>query len=56
VLSNPVHKRLSMGWSLFAIAGMAAVTWLAAVVADRYDGWKAERARRATPTAASPAP
>ncbi len=51
-LSNSMHKRLSMGWSLVSIAAMSAVTWLAAVAADRYDGWKADRARRA---AASPA-
>lgn len=55
-LSSPIHKRLSMAWSLFSIAAMIAVTWIAAVVADRYDGWKAERARRAPSTASSPAP
>jgi len=55
-LSSSIHKRLSMAWSLFSIAAMIAVTWLASVVADRYDGWKAGRARPAPSAASSPAP
>ena len=47
VLSSPLHKRLDMTWSVAGIAALIAATWGLAVAADRYDAWKAARARRA---------
>lgn len=47
VLSSPLHKRLDMAWAVAGIAAMIAVTWGIAVAADRYDTWRAGRARRA---------
>jgi uncharacterized membrane protein len=55
VLSGPLHKRLDMAWAVAGVFAMIAVTWALAVAADRYDAWKAERARRAAaPAAPSP--
>jgi uncharacterized membrane protein len=56
ILSTPLHKSLGMGAAVAGVVGMIAVTWLSAVVADRYDAWKAARARRPAPTTAAPAP
>jgi len=52
VLSSALHKRLGMAAAVAGVVLMIAVTWGAAALADRYDAWKAERLRRATPTAA----
>jgi uncharacterized membrane protein len=46
-LSASLHKRLSMGQSILAVLAMIALTWAASALADRYDGWKAGRARAA---------
>jgi uncharacterized membrane protein len=55
VLSRVIHKRLSMAGAVVGVVAMIAVTWAASAAADRYDAWKAERARRAAaPPAAAP--
>ncbi len=55
VLSSVVHKRLSMPGAVLGVVAMIGVTWAASVAADRYDAWKAERARRgAVPRAPAP--
>lgn len=41
-----LHKRLSMAWAVVAVVAMIFVTWAISVGADRWDPWKAERARR----------
>jgi uncharacterized membrane protein len=46
--SSFLHKRLGMGAALLGVLGMIVLTWGCAVAADRYDGWKAGRAKRAT--------
>jgi len=43
--SAPLHRRLSMGQAIAAVVGMIALTWAASAAADRYDEWKARRAR-----------
>ncbi len=54
-LSSVVHKRLSMTGAVLGVLAMIGVTWAASVAADRYDAWKAERARRTpAPPAAAP--
>ncbi|HEY6098365.1 MAG TPA: heparan-alpha-glucosaminide N-acetyltransferase domain-containing protein, partial [Anaeromyxobacter sp.] len=53
-LSSDLHKRLGMGAALLGVVAMTAATWAASAAADRYDAWKAERARRAVPPAATP--
>jgi uncharacterized membrane protein len=53
-LSSGIHKRLGMGTALLGVAGMIALTWAASALADRYDAWKAERARRAAPPTVAP--
>jgi hypothetical protein len=45
-LFNALKRRLSTGQGLWAVAGMAALIWACSAAADRYDGWKAARARR----------
>jgi len=45
-LFNALKRRLSAGQGLWAVAGMAALIWACSAAADRYDGWKAARARR----------
>jgi uncharacterized membrane protein len=47
VASGAIHKRLGTGAALFGVVAMIVVTWGFAVAADRYDAWKAERAKRA---------
>jgi uncharacterized membrane protein len=46
-LFHSLKKRLSTGQGLGAVAGMIALIWAASAAADRYDGWKARRARAA---------
>jgi uncharacterized membrane protein len=53
-LSADVHKQLSMSTALLGVVVMSAATWAASAGADRYDLWKAERARRAVPPAVAP--
>jgi hypothetical protein len=53
-LSSVIHKRLSMAGAVLGVFAMIAVTWAASAAADRYDAWKAERARRAAAPAAAP--
>jgi len=55
--SQPLHKQLGLGASLAAVVAMIAVTWGASMLSERYDLWKAGRARRAEARpAATPAP
>jgi uncharacterized membrane protein len=54
VLSDPLHRRLGMGAAVLGILAMIAVTWAASAAADRYDAWKAARARPAAPTRVAP--
>lgn len=44
-ISAAIHKQLSMQNALLGVVGMIAITWAASAAADRYDAWKAERAR-----------
>jgi hypothetical protein len=53
-LSSPIHKRLSMTGAVLGVFAMIGVTWAASVAAERYDAWKAERARRAAAPTAAP--
>jgi hypothetical protein len=54
-LSSAFHKRLSMSTAVLGVFAMIGVTWAASAGADRYDAWKAERARgAAAPPAAAP--
>ncbi len=53
-LSSVLHKRLSMAGAVLGVLAMIAVTWAASVAAERYDAWKAERARRAASPEAAP--
>ena len=53
-LSSALHKRLRIDTALLGVVVMAAATWAASVAADRYDAWKADRARRAVPPAVAP--
>jgi uncharacterized membrane protein len=55
VLSSALHKRLGMGTAVAGVVAMIGVTWGASAAADRYDAWKAERARRSAPGAATAA-
>jgi uncharacterized membrane protein len=56
LLSYGLHKRLGTGAAVAGVFAMIVVTWAFAVAADRYDAWKAERARRAAPAPLVPAP
>lgn len=47
-----LHERLSAGWAFVGVLGMIALTWAISVAADRWDAWKAERARGAASRAA----
>ncbi len=53
-LSAGLHKRLGMGTALLGVGVMIVLTWAASAAADRYDAWKARRARRAAPPATAP--
>jgi uncharacterized membrane protein len=53
-LSSALHKRLSMSTALLGVVAMSAATWAASAAADRYDAWKADRARRAPPPTMAP--
>ncbi len=54
-LSSAFHKQLSMSSAVLGVVAMIGATWAASVAADRYDAWKAGRARRAAaPPAAAP--
>jgi hypothetical protein len=44
-ISAAIHKQLSMQGALLGVLAMIAITWAASAAADRYDVWKAERAR-----------
>jgi uncharacterized membrane protein len=44
-LFNGLKKRLGAGEALWAVVGMVALIWAASLAADRYDAWKAARAR-----------
>lgn len=52
VLSWRLHKRLGLEAAIAGVLGMVAVTWAASVAADRYDAWKAGRARAPQPVPA----
>ncbi|HET8539010.1 MAG TPA: heparan-alpha-glucosaminide N-acetyltransferase domain-containing protein [Anaeromyxobacter sp.] len=54
VLSRVFHKRLSTTGAVLGVLAMIAVTWALSAGADRYDAWKAERARRAAAPEAAP--
>ena len=54
VLSGPIHKKLGTAAGLVGVVAMTALIWLASVAAERYDVWKADRARGAR--GAGPAP
>ncbi len=55
VVSSAIHKRLSMTGAVLGVLAMIGVTWAISAGADRYDAWKAERARRAAaPPVAAP--
>jgi hypothetical protein len=54
VLSGPIHKRLGTTAGLVGVVAMAVLIWAASVAAERYDSWKADRARGAR--GAGPAP
>jgi len=43
--SAPLHRRLSMGQAIAAVLAMVVLTWAASAAADRFDDWKARRAR-----------
>jgi len=45
VLSARLHKRLGTGSALAGVVAMIFLTWLASEMAERYDAWKARRAR-----------
>lgn len=45
--SGFIHKKLGFGAALVGVLAMIVLTWGCAVAADRYDAWKAERAKRA---------
>ena len=51
-LSSVLHKQLSRSTALLGVVVMIALTWAASVAADRWDAWRAERARPAPPTVA----
>ncbi len=46
VLSRPVHKALGTWAGLAGVVVMAVLIWAASLAAERYDEWKAGRARR----------
>jgi uncharacterized membrane protein len=54
-LSSAVHKRLSMSSAVLGVLAMTGAIWAASAAADRYDAWKADRARRAAAPTAAPA-
>jgi nicotinamide riboside transporter PnuC len=54
-LSSSLHKRLPMWGAVAGVLAMIVATWAFAVAADRWDAWKAGRAKRAV-AATSPAP
>jgi hypothetical protein len=43
-----------MSTALLGVVAMSAATWAASAAADRYDAWKADRARRAPPPTMAP--
>ena len=45
-LFQSLKRRLTASQGLWAVAGMAALIWACSAAADRYDLWKAARARR----------
>jgi uncharacterized membrane protein len=45
-LSSAWHKKLGTGAAVVGVLAMIVVTWVASELAERYDVWKAERARR----------
>ena len=47
VLSRPLHKVLGTASGLVGVFAMAVLIWAASVAAERYDQWKADRARAA---------
>jgi uncharacterized membrane protein len=47
VLSRPFHKQLGTWAGLVGVVAMAVLIWAASVAAERYDGWKAQRAKGA---------
>jgi hypothetical protein len=47
VLSRPFHKQLGTYAGLAGVLAMTLLIWAASVAAERYDGWKARRARAA---------
>jgi hypothetical protein len=47
VLSRPFHKQLGTYAGLAGVVAMTLLIWAAAAAAERYDGWKAQRARAA---------
>ena len=47
VLSRPLHKALGTSAGLAGVLAMTLLIWAASVAAERYDGWKAQRARAA---------
>ncbi len=55
-LSSAFHKRLSMSTAVLGVLAMIGVTWAASASSDRYEAWKAGRARRApAPPTVTPA-
>ena len=47
MLSRPLHKALGTWAGLVGVVAMAVLIWAASVAAERYDAWKAGRARAA---------
>jgi hypothetical protein len=47
VLSRPFHRQLGTYAGLAGVLAMTLLIWAASVAAERYDGWKARRARAA---------
>jgi hypothetical protein len=48
-LSARLHRRLGTGEALLGVVAMVGLTWAVSVAADRYQEWKADRARRVAP-------
>ena len=47
VLSRPLHKALGTAAGVVGVVAMAVLIWAASLAAERYDAWKADRARAA---------
>jgi len=55
VLSRPLHKALGTWSGLVGVLAMTVLIWAASVAAERYDVWKADRARGARGEGPAPA-